>query len=179
MLNNIFSAYKADTALWFERASLRPSFGSWLRMILTMPGYQFMTAYRTTRALKLLPVIGRALGGIAWAQLSRSFTCEIAQSTDLGEGVYLPHPYGIVIGAATIEARVEILQNVTVGVVHRGDGTRPHLKSGCSIGAGAVILGQVTIGAGAKIGANSVVLADVPDGCSAVGSPARVIEPKR
>jgi len=82
-----------------------------------------------------------------------------------------------VIGeTAEIEDDVLIYQQVTLGGVSLTKGKRhPTVRSGVVIGAGAKILGNITIGKNAKIGANSVVVKDVPDNTTAVGIPAHVI----
>jgi serine O-acetyltransferase len=66
-----------------------------------------------------------------------------------------------------------IMQQVTIGMI--GDGEVPMIGNGVYIGAGAKIIGKVTVGDGARIGANAVVTEDVPANCTAVGVPARVI----
>ena len=99
---------------------------------------------------------------------------DIPLNCDLGGGLVLPHPNGIVIHPrSTIGPNCMIFQQVTIG-----EGAReglPRIGGHVDIGAGAKILGGVTIGDHAKIGANAVVLQDVPDGASAVGVPARIV----
>jgi serine O-acetyltransferase len=86
----------------------------------------------------------------------------------------MPHPNGIVIHPdAEIGPNCLIFQQVTLGT---GSGGAPKLGGHVDVGAGAKILGGVTIGRDARIGANSVVLDDVPPGATAVGIPARIFE---
>jgi serine O-acetyltransferase len=86
----------------------------------------------------------------------------------------MPHPNGIVIHPdAVIGPNCLIFQQVTIGL-RDGPGA-PHIGGHVDVGAGAKILGPVTIGNHAKIGANAVVLNDVPEGATAVGIPAKVI----
>ncbi|TVP72213.1 MAG: serine acetyltransferase [Rhodobacteraceae bacterium] len=107
-----------------------------------------------------------------------SFWCWVAQvdiapQTEIGGGLILPHPNGIVIHSATvIGPNCLIFQQVTLGA--RGLDGVPHIGGHVDIGAGARILGPVRIGDHAVIGANAVVICDVPPGHVARGVPARV-----
>jgi serine O-acetyltransferase len=99
------------------------------------------------------------------------FGIEIGRDVTLGEGVVFLHTHGIVIGGdAQIGDRVVFLGSNTVGSIgHKG---YPRIGNDVVIGAGARILGPVTIGDRASIGANAVVVKDVPAGATAVGVPA-------
>jgi serine acetyltransferase len=102
------------------------------------------------------------------------FGIEIARDVQLGEGVIFLHTVGIVIGGdSRVGDRVVFLGGNTVGSVEPTGGY-PRIGNDVIIGAGARILGPVTIGDGASIGANAVVLCDVPAGASALGVPAVV-----
>jgi serine O-acetyltransferase len=101
---------------------------------------------------------------------------ELPYTAEVGQGVVIEHQGGIVIhGSTRIGDRCIIRQNCTLGVrsVDRPD-EAPILMADVQLGAGAVILGRVTIGAGAAIGANAVVLTDVPAGALAIGVPAAI-----
>ena len=99
---------------------------------------------------------------------------DIDPNAELGEGLKLPHPNGIVVHAeARIGRDCMIMQQVTIG--QRSTKGAPTIGDRVYIGAGAKVLGQISIGDGAAIGANAVVLHDVAPGCTAVGIPARVI----
>ncbi len=107
--------------------------------------------------------------------------CDIDPTAVIGPGLHLPHPVGVVIGAARIGAHVTLLQNVTLGVRDRTANSFlpsafPSLGDDVYVGAGAILLGGITIGSGAQIGAGAVVLDSVPEGALAVGVPARVKE---
>lgn len=96
---------------------------------------------------------------------------DIPLNCNIGGGLLIPHPNGIVIHpAAAIGVNCLIFQQVTIG--SRGKSGLPNIEGHVDIGAGAKILGPVRIGAHARIGANAVVLTDVPGGSISVGVPA-------
>jgi serine O-acetyltransferase len=102
---------------------------------------------------------------------------DIPLNTQLGGGLLLPHPSGLVIHPdAVIGPNCLLFQQVTLGT--NGPGGAPRLGGHVDVGAGAKILGGVTIGDHAKIGANAVVLCDVPAGATAVGVPAKITAPR-
>ena len=97
---------------------------------------------------------------------------DIPVDCQLGGGLMLPHPNGVVIApGAVIGVNCIIFQQVTIGT---HDGGYPTIGDGVFIGAGAKVLGPICIGNGAKIGANAVVMVDVAAGATAVGIPASV-----
>jgi serine O-acetyltransferase len=99
--------------------------------------------------------------------------CIIGRGAEFGPGFVLVHSIGVVINGAVRGGRdVKIEHQVTIGAEKRQS---PVIGDGVFIGAGAKIVGPVTIGANARIGANAVVLGDVPPDTTAVGIPARVI----
>jgi serine O-acetyltransferase len=88
----------------------------------------------------------------------------------------IEHIGGIVISGDAVFGDDCVVRNgVTVGLRHRQERGSPHIGNRVDIGAGAKLLGPIRIGDDVAIGANAVVLCDVPDGCIAVGIPARVI----
>ena len=99
---------------------------------------------------------------------------------EIGPGFYIGHFGNIIVHPDTVMGeRCSISQGVTIGVLGGARAGVPRIGNDVYIGAGAKILGPVTIGDGATIGANAVVLEDVPAGCTAVGVPARVIGKKQ
>lgn len=107
-----------------------------------------------------------------WTIISGSI---ISQRARIDPSARFPHLTGVVIhGDAVVEADCMVMQQVTLG--QTAEGGAPHLCRGVYVGAGAKILGRVTIGAGARVGANAVVLEDVPAHATAVGIPARIIQ---
>ena len=104
------------------------------------------------------------------------YHCDIPYSLDVS-GCYFCHKgFGVVINPRTILGRNIVIQHsVTLGEI--GDAT-PIIGNHVYIGAKSTIIGKVTIGDNAKIGAGAVVITDVPEGCTAVGIPAKIIRPK-
>jgi serine O-acetyltransferase len=94
--------------------------------------------------------------------------------TPIGPGLFISHGQATVLSAERIGSNLQVHQGVTVGWDYRGD-RRPIIGDDVFIGAGAKILGAITVGDGARIGANAVVVCDVPAGATAVGVPARVV----
>jgi serine O-acetyltransferase len=141
--------------------------------LLIIPGFQLMLMLRLQRRLGKIPVVGKGLRMLLWYVTTIYFSCDIDPQAELGPGLYLPHPVGIVIGGATkIGAQVAINQNVTIGGTGGGR-QNPVIEDGVHIGAGAVIVGGLCIGRGSIVGANSVVNRDVPPDSLAVGAPAQ------
>jgi serine O-acetyltransferase len=105
------------------------------------------------------------------------FGIELGNGVTLGRGVFFVHPIGIVVGgSARVGNRVRLMGCNTVGTAK--DNGCPIIEDDVVLGAGARVLGPVTVGAGAVIGANAVVLTDVAAGSVAVGVPARVVSPE-
>ena len=112
------------------------------------------------------------------SQLSRFFTgIEIHPGAKIGKGLFIDHGMGVVIGETTeIGDDVMLYHGVTLGGTGKDKGKRhPTVGNGVLIGAGAKVLGPITIGDNAKIGSNAVVLKDVPPNATSVGSSARNI----
>jgi serine O-acetyltransferase len=99
---------------------------------------------------------------------------DIPLNSKIGGGLLIPHPNGIVIHPdAEIGPNCLLFQQVTLG---HAEGGVPKLGGHVDVGAGARLIGPITIGDHAKIGANAVVTSDVPAGATAVGIPARIVE---
>ncbi len=103
---------------------------------------------------------------------------EIHPGATIGRRFFIDHGMGVVIGeTAVIGDDVTLYHGVTLGGTSWNKGRRhPTLGSGVVIGAGAKVLGPITVGARAKVGSNAVVVKDVPAGTTAVGNPARIID---
>ena len=112
------------------------------------------------------------------SQISRFLTgIEIHPGAKIGKHLFMDHGMGIVIGETSIIGdNVTIYHGVTLGGVSLEKGKRhPTIENNVIIGAGAKILGNITIGDNSKIGANSVILKDVPKNSVAVGIPGKII----
>ncbi len=174
----VLARVRADVAHYARAEGALPSLGFTLRMVLLTHGFQFVLHRRIGEALQAIPLAGRPLRRIWWWWTCRRFSSEIAIGAEVGGGLYIPHPFGIVIGAGRIGRDVAFQQNVTVGARDVGANGVATIGDGAYLASGAVIVGAISVGAGARIGANSVVLTDVPAGCTAVGAPARVLAPR-
>jgi len=117
--------------------------------------------------------------GRAVSHLGRFFTgIEIHPGAVVGRRFFIDHGMGVVIGeTAVIGDDVTLYHGVTLGGTSWHKGRRhPTLENGVVVGAGAKVLGPITVGAAAKVGSNAVVIKDVPAGATAVGNPARIID---
>lgn len=149
--------------------------------------WEVLTCYPGVHALAMHRVAHRLWGRrLYWmarltAHFSRVLTgIEIHPGAVIGRRVFIDHGMGVVIGeTAEIGDDVTLYHGVTLGGTSWNKGKRhPTLENGVVIGAGAKVLGPITIAAGAKIGSNAVVVKPVPAGATAVGQPARVINAK-
>lgn len=109
--------------------------------------------------------------------ISEFYSVDIHPAAQIGKGILLDHATGFVAGeTSVIGNNVSIFQGVTLGGTGKEEGERhPKVEYGVLIGAGAKILGNITIGHCSKIGANSVVLNDVPPRSTVVGVPGKII----
>jgi serine O-acetyltransferase len=173
-------AFGADPAI--ESAALAdlnavrdrdPACPDLLTPFLFFKGYQAVQAYRFSHWLWKR---GRThLAKHLQSRASEGFGVDIHPAARLGRGILLDHGTAVVVGeTAVIDDDVSILQNVTLGGTGKESGDRhPKIRRGVLIGAGAKILGNITVGEGAKIGAGSIVLEDVAPFSTVVGNPAR------
>jgi serine O-acetyltransferase len=140
-------------------------------ILATWPGIHALLAYRLAHGLHLagVPLLPRSI-----SMLTRALTgIEIHPAARIGEGLFIDHGSGVVIGeTADIGNDVTLYQGVTLGGTGFATGKRhPTVQDNVTIGSGAKLLGPITIGHGAKIGANSVVITDVPPNSTVVGNP--------
>lgn len=153
-----------------------PAAKSIWEVLTCYPGLHAITLHRLSNRLwrrdfrwlaRWLSNWGRWLTGI-----------EIHPGATIGRRVFIDHGMGTVIGeTAEIGDDCTLYQGVTLGGTSLNQGKRhPTLAPGVIVGAGAKVLGGFTVGAGAKIGSNAVVVKPVPEGATAVGNPARIVE---
>ncbi|MGF1489206.1 MAG: serine O-acetyltransferase [Prochloraceae cyanobacterium] len=162
----------ADFRIIFERD---PAARNWLEVILCYPGLQALIFYRFAHWLNQIgiPFVPRFI-----SHIGRFFTgIEIHPGAIIGEGVFIDHGMGVVIGETAIVGDYSLIyQGVTLGGTGKETGKRhPTLGENVVVGAGAKILGNIQIGNNVRIGAGSVVLREVPSDCTVVGVPGRVV----
>jgi|SRR5579863_1088828 len=146
-----------------------------LDIVLSYPGFHAITAHRALHAMYNagIPILPRFL-----AHVVRFATgIEIHPAATIGEGFFIDHGMGVVIGATTIIGRnVTLYQGVTLGGTSLKPGKRhPTLLDNVVVGVGAAILGDILVGENAHVGAGSVVVKDVPPNATVVGIPGRVV----
>ncbi len=155
-----------------------PAARSLLEVALLYPGLRALFFHRIAHALwssgllflgRLVSEIGRWLSGI-----------EIHPGAQIGKRLFIDHGTGVVIGeTAIIGDDVTLYHGVTLGGIAPGSlpqGRRhPIIEDNVIIGAGAQVLGGITVAKGARVGANAVVVKDVPSGVTVVGIPAQVV----
>jgi len=104
------------------------------------------------------------------------FGIEVPLGIEIGSGLVLPHPQGVILGASEIGENVTIYQQVTLGAKSMDVGfdpsKRPRIGSNVILAAGSKVIGGVAVGNNSTVGANAVVLIDVPMNSVAVGVPA-------
>lgn len=146
-----------------------------LEVVLTYPGFHARQFHRLAHALyrKQVPLVPRVI-----SHLSRFVTgIEIHPGAIIGERLFIDHGMGLVIGeTAIVGDNCHLHQGVTLG----GTSTRrvkrhPTLGNSVTVGAGAQVIGAITVGDHARIGAGSVVVANVPPNATVVGVPGHVI----
>jgi serine O-acetyltransferase len=163
---------EADLKAVFERD---PACKGYLQPFLFFKGF---LALQTQRVAHWLWRGGReTLAFYLQSRSSEIFQVDIHPATRMGAGIFVDHGTGIVIGeTAVIGDEVSMLQGVTLGGTGAEQGDRhPKIGKGVLLGAGAKVLGNITIGDYAKIASGSVVLKPVPPGCTAAGVPARLV----
>lgn len=161
MVRDGVSATEPD---WSREVIQRGEWSPWKKLLRAIRDYQ--RANGKGLAAKLAVLRHRY-----WSVVTGS---DIPLNCTLGGGFMIPHPNGVVIfPGSEIGPNCMIFQQVTLGFANGGC---PRLGGHVDVGAGAKLIGPITIGDHARIGANAVVTKDVPAGATAVGIPARIVE---
>jgi len=171
----LWSDVKRDFQAVFERD---PAARSKLEVLLSYSGFHAILSHRVTHRLQKwgVPFLPRIL-----SQIAKFFTgIEIHPAARIAPGFFIDHGMGVVIGETSeIGENCLLYQGVTLGGTGKDKGKRhPTLGNNVIVGAGAKVLGAITIGDYVKIGANAVVLKSVPAYSIVVGVPGRVIKKK-
>jgi len=167
----VFAHLRRDVRAALERD---PAARSALEVLLCYPGVHALVVHRFAHAIwrrglttlaRWLSHAGRFLTGI-----------EIHPAARLGPGLFIDHGMGVVIGeTAEVGENVTLLQGVTLGGTSlKREKRHPTLGDNVVVGAGAAVLGAITVGDNSRIGAGSVVVRDVPPNAVVVGVPGRV-----
>jgi serine O-acetyltransferase len=152
-----------------------PAARSRLEVVLCYPGFHAVVLHRVASGLwrRGWRVSGRFVSHIARVATG----IEIHPGATIGRRFFVDHGMGTVLGETSeVGDDVTLYQGVTLGGTSLDGGKRhPTLRDGVIVGAGAKILGPLTVHANARVGSNAVVLKDVPEGATVVGIPARVV----
>lgn len=168
----LVEAARADLAAVFERD---PACHRLLQPILYFKGYQAMQCYRVSHWLWTQKKWDLAY--FFQMRISEIFGVDIHPAARVGKGIMIDHAHSIVIGeTAVVGDNVSMLHSVTLGGTGKEEEDRhPKIGDGVLIGAGAKVLGNLTIGHCSRIAAGSVVLEDVPECKTVAGIPARIV----
>ncbi len=143
------------------------------------PGFKFTFWYRLCQYLLSHPRLKLCLklARLKYLRIQLLTGIQIPILAKVGEGLYIPHPGGIVVNPGFCAGRgLYLSHNVTVGKVHSGERVGvPKVGDDVYIGPGAVLLGGVELGDNVAVGANSVVIHDLAADSFAVGAPAKVV----
>lgn len=172
-MNSMFRRLRRDIQAVYERD---PAVKSLLEVLLCYPGLHALWMHRIAHWFynRRLFLIARFI-----SHVSRFLTgIEIHPGARIGEGVFIDHGMGVVIGeTAEIGNNVTLYQGVVLGGSGKEKGKRhPTIEDNVVIAAGAKVLGSFRVGAHAKIGAGAVVLREVPPNTTVVGVPGRVVK---
>ncbi len=169
---SIVAAAEADLKAVFERD---PACKGYVQPFLFFKGFLSLQAHRVSHWLW---TEGReSMAFYLQSRVSELFQVDIHPAAVIGQGIFFDHGTGIVIGeTAVLGDDVSMLHGVTLGGTgaERGD-RHPKIGKGVLLGAGAKVLGNITVGDFAKVASGSVVLKPVPPHCTAAGVPARLV----
>lgn len=172
---SLWQQWRQDIASVFERD---PAARNTWEVLTTYPGVHAVLIHRVSHRLwrkglrypaRLVSFLARMLSNV-----------DIHPGAAIGDRFFIDHGAGVVVGeTAVIGDDVTLYHGVTLGGTSWNKGKRhPTLEDGVMVGAGAKILGNITVGQRCRVGANSVVVEDVPTGCTVVGIPGKLVKVK-
>ncbi len=168
----MFDTLKRDLDAVLKRD---PAVHSRAEAFFCYPGFRAVRRHRRAHRAYLKGHYFRAR--LISARTKRLTGIEIHPGATIGEGLFIDHGSGVVIGETAVLGRnVTLYQGVTLGGTGKDTGKRhPTLGDDVVVGAGAKVLGPITLGNHVKVGAGAIVLKDVPDQCTVVGNPGRIV----
>ena len=169
---DIGNAFRVDMVAVYDRD---PATRRFIDPLLYFKGFHAIQTHRLAHWLW-----GKGRRDLAYYLQSRSsasFQCDIHPAAKVGRGIFLDHATGFVMGeTAAIGNDVSILHGVTLGGTGKENEDRhPKIGNGVMLGAGAKVLGNISVGNCARIAAGSVVLQEVPNNVTVAGVPAKVV----
>jgi serine O-acetyltransferase len=173
----MFSTFRQDVRRWVVPQQIAPAHEvTLLRTVALLMRHKPLRAMLWLRfgnwcsqhRIRLIPSL------MMWI-LNTFYGLDVAIGPEYGGGLYIPHTVGTVLSPARLGDNCSLIACVTIGM--RNEHAFPVVGNNVFIGAGARLLGGITIGDGAVIGANAVVIDNVPAGATVVGVPARVVRP--
>jgi serine O-acetyltransferase len=166
------AAFRADLAAVFDRD---PACNRYLEPLLYFKGFHALVTHRFANALWHDGRRDFAL--FLQSQASRTFSVDIHPAARFGQGIMIDHATGVVVGeTAVVGNNCSFLHGVTLGGSGKETGDRhPKIGENVLMGAGAKVLGNISVGACSRIAAGSVVLNDVPASVTVAGVPAKVV----
>ncbi len=175
-IENLIKSVKEEIRSDIDAVKSRdPAAKSNIEILLLYSGLHAILAYRVAHKLYLSE---HYFSARAISQLARHLTgIEIHPGAQIGKGLFIDHGMGVVIGeTAIIGDNCTIYQGVTLGGTGKDTGKRhPTIGNNVLVGAGAKILGPITIEDNCKVAANAVVLKEIPENSTAVGIPAKIV----
>ncbi len=141
--------------------------------VLLHPGFHSVLLYRISRWCYLHRI--RALSIVINYVCSMLTGAQISHAAEIGKGLVIYHPHGIVVGRTAVLGEFCVLAHGNVVGQRLGNGDRPIIGDRFYAATGAKMLGRIRIGNDVRVGANAVVLDSLPDGVTVAGNPARVV----
>ncbi len=169
MLETIKQDYESSNAKPFSLLSM-------LAALFLQPSFKYMFWFRKTNYHYMHGNIIRfRLYQFVLKHYQWKYGCEISYKANIGGGVRITHPFGIVVFAKSIGQNAWLHSGCVIGQAHNGKSDVPTIGNNVSFGTGCKVLGSITVGDNVIIGANAVVIKDVPSNSVVAGIPAKVI----